>query len=245
MVGKGARLLAVLATGAALLGITTAPAHAEDVREATASPYAFIGSGDQEAITIENQDWSIPDYTAGRTPAHAGWSIHLSDEKFGAGLPRQDFKAWANVSRPHAFDGANARGFISIMDQNTVDVPFLVFKVGGDGVVCEGFVSFTQPRLFVRQFDGELHEALDLTKPVVAEHVTSADSATDPRRHSVTIEVKRVTTAAQITPYGPFWKYAGRQQMEVDGHEIIMSYQDATGTTKTYRLLAGGRAISC
>lgn len=236
------RLLAVAATGAALLGLATAPAQAAD-REATAAPYAFIGSGDQEAITIENQAWRVSDYTAGRTQYHPGWSIHLSDEKLGVGLPRQDFRAVARQGEAQE-TVASADGFISILDQNTLDVPFLVFKVGGNNVVCEGFVGFENPRLYVRKF-GELYEA-DLTKPAVAEYVTSAESATDTRQISVTVEVKRVSSAAQISPYGPFWKYAGRQNVRADGHEIIMTHRDRdTGNTMTYRLLAGGRAVSC
>jgi hypothetical protein len=211
--------------------------------EATASPYAFIGSGDQEAVTVENQRWSVPDHTYGRTAAHPGWSIHLSDERLGAGLPRQDISAVA--SQGTAFQtAARTKGFVSIMDQNKFDVPFLVFKFGGDNVVCEGFIGYETPRLFVRKLGGELYE-VDVTKPTTAEYVTSAESATDARLYPVTVEVKRTTTAAQVTPFGPFQKYAGRQSVRTDGHEIVMTYQLQSGETKTYRLLAGARAVSC
>lgn len=74
-------------------------------------------------------------------------------------------------------------------------MPFLVLELGGENVVCAGLVGSDTPRLFVRK-RGELHEA-DPTKPTVAEYVTSADSATDTRSSTVTVEVKRTTTAAR------------------------------------------------
>lgn len=238
------RLLAAATAGAALLGITTAPAHAAVPREATATPYAFIGSGgDQEAVTIENQLWRVPDHTLGRTQAHPGWSIHLSDERLGAGLPRQNIRGYAKQGESYETH-ADTSGFISIIDQNQYDVPFLVFKLGGENVVCEGFVGYTTPRLFVRKF-GELYEA-DVTKPAVSDYVTGAGSATDPQTYSVTVEVKRITSPTQVTPYGPFAKYADRERVRADGHEITLTHRDiTTGGTKTYRLLAGAQAVSC
>ncbi|MEV6244051.1 hypothetical protein [Lentzea sp. NPDC051838] len=240
------RLLAAAITGATLLGLTTAPARAAAPFEATASPYAFIGNAGQESITVENQRWTRPEYVADRTAAHPGWSIHLSDERLGAGLPRQDIRAYAGQGETAIQTAAWTKGFISLMDRNNYDVPFLVFKFGGDNEVCEGFVGFEQPRLFVRKLDGELHEVLDLTSPAEAWQVTSPDSLDAPGPGVVTIEVKRVSTAAHIADFDPFRKYAGRERVRADGHEIVMTYPEpGTGTKKTLRLLAGTRAVSC
>ncbi|MET9627719.1 hypothetical protein ABZX92_09680 [Lentzea sp. NPDC006480] len=243
---KGTRLLAAGLTGAALLSLTTAPAQAADPREATASPYAFIGTGDQEAVTIENQWWSVPEHISGRTPAHQGWSIHLSDEKLGAGLPRQDFRVRTGQTEPQIY--ANAQGFISIIDQNTADVPFLVVKLPARSVSCGDFVEVpvNRPRVFLRKRDGELHEATDPWQAENAEGVTSADSATDSTSYDVSAEVRPVTSAAQLTPYTPFAKYTGRRVVRASGFEIVLTQKDrSTSTSTTYRLLAGAVAASC
>jgi hypothetical protein len=237
------RPLAAAAAGAMLLGLTTSAAQAAEPREATAVLYAYIGSTGQESVAIENQRWSQPQLVADRTPAHPGWSIHLSDETVGAGLPRQDIGA--NAGQGETYETfAWTRGFLSIVDGNSAGTPFLVFRFGGVNVVCEGFVGYNLPRLFVRKFNGELYEATDLTKPAVAENVTPADSTS--RNSSATIEVKRVTSAAQIAPYGPLAKYASRERVRTDGYELVLTVSDAvTGGPRTYRLLAGAQAVSC
>jgi hypothetical protein len=243
MAHNRSRLLAAAAASAMLLGLTTSAAQAAEPREATAVPYAYIGSNGQEFLAIENQRWSQPQHVADRTPAHPGWSIHLSDETVGAGLPRQDIRATAAQGEPYQ-TFASTRGFLSIVDGNSVGTPFLVFKFGGDNVVCEGFLNYEEARLFVRKRNGELYEATDLTKPAVAEYVTPADSTS--RNSDATIEVKRVTSAAQIAPYGPFAKYASRQRVRTDGYELVLTVSDAvTGGPRTYRLLAGVQAASC
>ncbi|MGW4214076.1 hypothetical protein ACWEIJ_39245 [Lentzea sp. NPDC004789] len=242
----GTRLLAATITAATLLCITTAPAQAADPREATAAPYAFIGTNGQEAITIENQRWNVPEHVSGRTPAHQGWSIHLSDERLGAGLPRQDFRARAGQTEPSIHAGAE--GFLSIIDQNTTDVPFVVVKLPSRNVVCEGFeeVPLISPRLFVRKLDGELHEAADPWVAADAEGVTSADSATDATRYRTSVEVKPVTATTPVTQYAPFAKYAGRQRFRASGYEIVLTQRHVdSGATQTYRLLAAAGAVSC
>lgn len=242
----GTRLLAATATAAALLGVTTAPAQAADPREATAAPYAFIGTNGQESVTIENQRWSVPEHISGRTPAHQGWSIHLSDERLGAGLPRQDFRARAGQTEPNIYAGAE--GFLSIIDQNTVDVPFVVVKLPSRSVNCGDFeeVPLNSPSLFVRKFDGELHEAADPWAAAEAESVTSADSATDSTRYRMSVEVKAVKATTPVTQYAPFAKYAGRQRVKASGYEIVLTQRPTgTGATQTYRLLAAAAAVSC
>lgn len=57
----------------------------------------------------------------------------------GAGLPRQDFKARAGQTEPNIYAGAE--GFLSVIDQNTTDVPFVVVKLPSRSVACEGFVE--------------------------------------------------------------------------------------------------------
>ncbi|MCX2949556.1 hypothetical protein [Lentzea sp. NEAU-D7] len=246
MAHNRSRLVATAAAGAVLLGLTTSAAQAAGPREATAGLYAFIGSGGgQESVAIENQLWSQPEHVAHRTPAHPGWSIHLSDETVGAGLPKQNIRA--NAGQGETYETfAWTRGFISLVDGSSVGTPFLVFRFGGDNVVCEGLVGYEVPRLFVRKANGELYEATDLTKPAVAEYVTSADSAAIATAGTVTVEAKRVTSAAQIAAYGPFAKYATRERVRTDGFELVLTHKDAaTGTPKTHRLLAGAQAVSC
>jgi hypothetical protein len=238
------RLLAAASVCATLTAVVTAPAQADPVpaHEATAALYVFDGGAGQEAITIENQDWSMPEYASGRTQFHPGWSIHLSDEKLGAGLPRQDFKAYASQTETRL--GAGSRGFVSIIDQNGLDVPFLVLKVD-QGVSCNFVNVPLNLRLFVRQRDGELHEA-KINEPALAEGVTSALTADDPKKHDVDVTITSVTKPAQITNYGPFWKYFERPGVIATGMEVVLTQRPiGGGEAKTYKILVGGAAVAC
>ncbi|MFS8103625.1 hypothetical protein LFM09_41530 [Lentzea alba] len=247
MAGTAARLLAAATAGVALLSITTAPAQAQPPRpsrEATAALYVFDGGAGQEAITIENQNWSMPEYASGRTQFHPGWSIHLSDEKLGAGLPRQDYKADAHQEENRT--GAGSKGFISIIDQNQLDVPFLVLKVDHH-VTCSGFVNVPlNLRLFVRKHDGELREAANLNEPATAEAVTGALSADDPKKYDTTVQINSVTKPSQIWNYGPFWKYFERPRTVATGMEVVLTQKPiGGGDPKTYKILVGGAAAVC
>ncbi|MGW6449679.1 hypothetical protein [Lentzea sp. NPDC055074] len=256
MAHKRSRLTAAAAAGALLLGLTTSAAQAADPqkpdahgtattadpRESTVAPYSFLTG--QESVTIEDQFWIVPSHESGRTPAHPGWSITLSDEKLGAGLPRQDFTARARQTEASTF--AQSKGFLSIMDQNQQDVPFLVVKLPSRSVTCSDFVEVPTdgPRVFVRKNDGELYEVSQTTTSE-AWNVTSATSATDPAKHLVSVKVDPITTAAQITEHAPFQKYAGRQKVRTAGHEIILKLQQPAGTHLEYKILAGAVAVSC
>ncbi|MFD4675180.1 hypothetical protein ACFWNN_36010 [Lentzea sp. NPDC058450] len=270
MAHKRSRALAATAATAVLLGLTTsAGAQAADPqqpaaapiaataarqaaaaarqppaagpREATAVGYSYAGG--QESVTIENQNWVVPSHESGRTPAHPGWSVHLSDEKLGAGLPRQDFAARAGVDGDNVL--ASAGGFLSIIDQNQFDVPFLVVKLPKRSVNCGEFVDvpLDGPRVFVRKLDGELYEA-DRNTVARAESVTPATSATDTTKSDISVEVKPVSTAAQLTAHAPFQKYAGRTFVRQSGHEITLKIHGQSGTTEI-KVLAGAVAVSC
>ncbi|WP_285638612.1 hypothetical protein [Lentzea sp. NBRC 102530] len=248
--------MAATAAVALLLGLTTsAGARAADPRqpagtpqvasagtpEATAVGYSYAGG--QESVTIENQHWVVASHESGRTSAHPGWDVHLSDEKLGAGLPRQNFAVRAGLNGGTAF--ATAGGFLSIIDQNRYDVPFLVVKLPSRSVTCGDFseVPLNGPRVFVRKWDGELHEA-DRNAVARAESVTPATSATDTTTSDISVEVKPVSTTAQLTAHTPFQKYAGRNVVRQSGHEITLKVHGQSGTT-VLSLLAGAVAVSC
>lgn len=236
------RLLAATTACATLAALSTAPAQAAGPIEATAVPYAFSGDQGQEAVTIENSEWRLPLYASGRTPAHPGWDIRLSDETVGAGLPRQDTVAIARNDATRPF--ASTRGFISIMDDNANDVPFLVVKLGERWTDCQFSMGADLGRLFVRKSDGELYES-DVNNVAYAGDVSAAHTATGTTRHNVNVKVNILRSPSQVASFNSFAKYQNRPSTTMNGVEIVLDVYTEGTVERTYRVLAGATAASC
>lgn len=231
----------LLAAGAALLSLTAAPAaNAAAAPESTVTAYHFVDGTTSESLTAENADLTAPFLASGHTAAHPGWDIRLSDETYGAGLPRQDFYAKASATDTSASAGTS--GFISLVDGEPRDVPFAVLKLGSRSISCtvDGPIysgGGGSPRLFLRQWADELYqvdfEAGGSTSAVVA------GVANGPRTPT-TVKVNSLSYAALTAAYPEFAKYAGRTKANARGYELEITQQG-----KTFRILAGATAASC
>lgn len=231
----------LLAAGAALLSVTAAPAaSAAELPESTVAAYIFANGTTTHGIYTEQGNLTAPHLASGYTAIHPGWDVRLSDETYGAGLPRQDFRASASATDTAA--SAATSGFVSLVDGDSRDVPFAVLKLGSRSVSCtvDGPL-FTggggSPRLWLRQHAGELYEvdvlATGATTAVVA------DEANGPRTPT-TVKVNFISTPAQAAAYPQFAKYDGRQKSGATGHELEITQQG-----RTFRVLVGTSAASC
>ncbi|MDX8033043.1 hypothetical protein SK803_22735 [Lentzea sp. BCCO 10_0856] len=231
----------LLAAGAALLSLTAAPAaNAAEQPEATVAAYIFSNGTVTHGIYTEQGDLTAPHLASGYTAHHPGWDIRLSDETYGAGLPKQDFRAKASDTSTSASAGTS--GFISLVDGDSRDVPFAVLKLGSRSVSCttDGPL-FTggggSPRLWLRQHAGELYEV-----DVLATGTTSAVIADDVNgtRTPTTVKVNSISTTAQAAAWPQFAKYDGRAKAGAIGHELEITQQG-----RTFKILAGVSAASC
>ena len=230
----------LLAAGAALLSLTAAPAaNAAEQPESTVAAYIFSNGTTTHGIYTEQGDLTAPYLASGYTAVHPGWDVRLSDETYGAGLPRQDFRASASATPTSASAGTS--GFISLVDGDSRNVPFAVLKLGSRGVSCtvDGPL-FTggggSPQLWLRQHAGELSPATSLegtTSAVVADEANGTRTPT-------TVKVNSITTTAQAAAYPQFTKYDGRPKSGATGYEL-----EITQKGKTFRVLAGTSAASC
>lgn len=231
----------LLAAGAALLSLTAAPAaSAATAPEATVTAYHFIDGTTSESLTAENADLTAPLLESGYTAAHPGWDIRLSDEAYGAGLPRQDFYAKASSTDTSASAGSS--GFISLVDGESRGVPFAVLKLGSRSVSCtvDGPL-FTggsgSPRLWLRQWADELYqvdfEAGGTTSAVVANVANGSRTPTS-------VKVNSLSGTALTAAYPQFAKYDGRTKAAARGYELEITQQG-----RTIRILAGATAASC
>jgi hypothetical protein len=235
------RLLALVATTAALVGVTTAPAAtAATPPEATVAAYIYTDGTTSEGLIAENADLSAPQLASGYTEAHRGWDIRLSDEDYNAGMPTQSFRAIAAHRETNA--SAIAGGFVSLLDGDVRDVPFAVVKLGQRYHSCSVGRPFSntdrdKPRLWLRQTDGELYEIKgELTSWTSAMPPTSRQTV----RMPTTVKVNRLTTIAQLATYPEFAKYDGRPESGGGGYELQITQADTT-----YRILVAAAAASC
>lgn len=235
-----ARLLAACATTAALLATTVPAAGAATSPEATTAAYIYTDDTTSEALVAENADLTADHLASGYTENHNGWDIRLSDETYGAGLPKQDFRASASATGTSASAGTS--GFISLVDGDSRDVPFAVLKLGSRSVSCtvDGPLftgGGSSPRLWLRQHAGELYEvdalAAGTTSAVIADDLNGTRTPT-------TVKVNTISTTAQAAAWPQFAKYDGRAKAGAIGHELEITQGD-----KTYRILAGVSAASC
>jgi hypothetical protein len=224
----------------ALLGVVTAPpAGADTAPEATVTAYHFTDGTVSESLTAENADLTAPLLASGHTAAHPGWDIRLSDETYGAGLPRQDFRARASATVTSASAGTS--GFVSLVDGESRDVPFAVVKLGSRSVSCtvDGPV-FTggggSQRLWLRQRADELYEVPELEGSTSAVVAGVANGPRTPTK----VKVNSISTTAMAAAYPEFAKYAGRAKAGAIGFELEITQGD-----KTFRVLAGVSAASC
>lgn len=231
----------LLAAGAALLTLTAVPtASAATAPEATVTAYHFLDGTTSESLTAENADLTAPLLASGYTAAHPGWDIRLSDETYGAGLPKQNFHAAASATDTSA--GASSSGFISLVDGESRDVPFAVLKLGSRSVSCtvDGPI-FTggggSPRLFLRQRADELYE-VDFEAGGSTSAVVS-NVANGPRTPT-TVKFNSLSGTALTAAYPQFAKYEGRTKAAARGYELEITQQG-----RTIRVLAGATAASC
>jgi hypothetical protein len=247
MLRKDARLLAAAATSAALLGVITTPALAAPAPEATVMAYLFESAGSPEWLGGQNAEYRQPQYVSGLTSAHPGWSVHLSDETVGAGLPKQEIRVAAEHDETSA--SAATSGFLSLTDQDPREVPFLVLKMGSSSVSCtiDGPVwrnGSSPTRLFVRQQAGELYE-VDITQEAGTQGAAAADRGTRDGLLPTTVKATRIISIDQLAQYDHFARYQGREKSGAIGYELTITQTERDGAAKTYRVLAGVSAASC
>lgn len=231
----------LLAAGAALLSLTAAPAAgAAEPPESTVAAYIFADGTTTYGIYTDQGDLTAAHIASGYTAVHPGWDVRLSDETYGAGLPRQDFRASASATATSASAGTS--GFVSLVDGDSRDVPFAVLKLGSRNVSCtvDGPL-FTSgggsPRLWLRQHAGELYEvdvqATGTTSAVVADEANGTRTPT-------TVKVNSISTTALAAAYPQFAKYDGRAKSGATGSEL-----EITQRGRTFRVLVGTSAASC
>lgn len=236
------RLLALAATTAALVGVTTAPAAtAATPPEATVAAYVFTDGTTFEGLTAENGNLTAPHIESGYTPAHPGWDIRLSDEAYAPGLPRQNF--FAKASHDATAARADTSGFISLVDNDPSGVPFAVVNLAGRSVSCSvgGPVwagGGGSPRFWVRDMGDELWP-IDIDADGWTSGAAPAGQAGGSRVQTM-VKVNRLLRPAQLAAYPQFAKYNGRTTVGAGAYELVI-----TQGAKTYRVLAGAHAASC
>lgn len=255
MTRTSARLLAAVAASAALLGITTGPAHAQYVVESSSALYAFE-SGDRHeellleaATTPQSNDFQRPSHATGRTDAHPGWDFRFSDEAVGAGLPAQDATAQATV-RPEGDPAASASSFISLVDQSPTAQPFLVIR-SANSLWCwapSGKIRYDRvdnAAFYRRDADNRLVEFNPLAGAVPLYGVTPGDRQNDGTARPTTVTVSEVYDRSHIASYRTFAKYADRQFAGVIGYQAVITQTNPDQSTTTYSLLLNTTAVSC
>ncbi|WP_394613159.1 hypothetical protein JNUCC0626_24790 [Lentzea sp. JNUCC 0626] len=236
-----ARLLAAVATTAALLA-TTVPASAAETPQATAVAYALTDHGTTtEALTAENADLTAPHLASGYTDAHVGWDIRMSDEAYSPGLPEQPFVARASESQTEA--GASVGGFVSVNDRHPRGVPFVMLKVGNLNAAClAGGPAFTGgaggPELWVRQDYRQLEKVQDISWTRQIGVLRAHDPISSGLRIQTTVRATPITSVSQLAAYPQFAKYAGRTNTAVIGYEIEV----VQAATERYTVLVAAAA---
>jgi hypothetical protein len=241
--------LALTATCTALLGITTTPAQAAPVPEATAAAYVFTDGRQTEALVVEDGEIRRPMHASGFTTAHPGWDLRLSDEAGGPGLPKQDVRL--SASRTETDASAGNRGFLTISDGHPTEVPLLVLNYASSGVSCSPAGVWTSAsglvRLWVRGIGNELHQVDNWSNGETTSLWNGGGPADRPYNGAIATDVKvtALNQLDQLTGYGPFAEYQGRTFGGGRGYQLEITQTEPDQVKKTYRVLVGGSAAAC
>ncbi|PWK82316.1 hypothetical protein C8D88_114187 [Lentzea atacamensis] len=245
---RATRLLAAASACATVLGMSATPALAAPAPEATAAAYVFTDGLVTEALVAENGEIGQPMHASGFTATHPGWDVRLSDEAAAPGLPKQDVRLRA--SQDATSSSAGNKGFLSIIDGHSSEVPLVVVNYVSGGVSCSpGGVWHShagQVRLWVRDLGHELYE-VDWWNSEAKSLFNGGGPADRPYDGliSTTVKLNSLDKLDQLTGYGPFAKYQGRTHGGGKSLEVVITQTERGGATKTYRILAGASAATC
>ncbi|KJK42060.1 hypothetical protein UK23_38925 [Lentzea aerocolonigenes] len=249
------RLATATAACAALIGATAGPAQADPLAlEATAALYSFQVGDRTESLVVESgrpgdhNEFRQSEHASGRTTAHPGWDIRLSDD---ATAPAWDY-AIGIAGSNHDGDGVSGSsswGTLSLVDEDPSGLPFAVIQAEG-GVTCDSktgeiWSGNPNPTRFQVRRGGQLVDVTPNSGPLTLDDVTPGDrTGGSPAR--TTVSIVTVSDVDQLTGHQPFAKYADRARTAARGHALVIRQQpDPAQPPTTYRLLTNTTAASC